>query len=257
MKKRLLIACAALFSSFGFSQTTATDFTANDCNGTSHNLFAELNSGKVIVLCWVMPCLTCLNPAKTAYDAVQSYATSNPGKVVFYLLDDTGETPCGTITTWGNANHMGNAVSFSTPAINPADYGNVGMPKIVIIGGWGHSVFYNEDDGNNLTGIQPAINQALTASGIDENNSIVSGLKIFPNSVKNKATLVYYINQTHSFDINIVDVTGKNIKTLSYNNQTPGKYETLIDFESVCDGLYFLKLNTGSNSKILKFVVTH
>jgi hypothetical protein len=41
---------------------TAADFTANDCNGTSHHLFAELNAGKVVVVAFVMPCTDCIGP---------------------------------------------------------------------------------------------------------------------------------------------------------------------------------------------------
>lgn len=56
MKKLLLAFSQLLLSGFmAFGQTTATDFTVNDCGGTSHNLFTELDAGKVIVLCWPMP----------------------------------------------------------------------------------------------------------------------------------------------------------------------------------------------------------
>ena len=43
MKKTLMIIFAILTSlGFAYAQATATDFTTNDCNGTSHNLFDEL-----------------------------------------------------------------------------------------------------------------------------------------------------------------------------------------------------------------------
>ena len=60
MKKTLLTAISGLFTILGFAQTTATDFTANDCGGTSHTLFTELNAGNVIVITWVMPCSSCI-----------------------------------------------------------------------------------------------------------------------------------------------------------------------------------------------------
>ena len=54
MKGTLLI-LTTILASFGAFSQTATDFTCNDCAGSSHNLFSELDGGKVVVLVWVMP----------------------------------------------------------------------------------------------------------------------------------------------------------------------------------------------------------
>ena len=43
MKKIVFSAIYVFTASFTFAQT-ATDFTANDCAGTSHDLFAELDA---------------------------------------------------------------------------------------------------------------------------------------------------------------------------------------------------------------------
>ena len=46
MKKTLMIIIAILTTlEFAYAQTTATDFTTNDCNGISHSLFDELDNG--------------------------------------------------------------------------------------------------------------------------------------------------------------------------------------------------------------------
>jgi len=257
MKKFLYFSFAMLISAFCFAQTTATNFTCNDCSGTSHDLYTELNAGKVIVLVWVMPCAACIAPSRTAYDAVQNYTTTYPGRVVFYLVDDKGDTPCNTLTAWGNTNSMPNAISFSNALINPADYGNVGMPKIIILGGPNHTVFYNEDDGANLTGIQPAIDQALAASGIKENNEIISSLKVFTNSKNNDATVIYSLNKANAVNIDIIDITGKNNYSYSYINQSAGKHEIQIDLGNKSNGLYFLRLKSGGISKIAKFIIAN
>ena len=177
MKKIFLFSFALLISTISFSQTTATNFNCNDCAAINHDLFSELNSGKIIVMCWVMPCISCVSPSRTAYDAVQTFATSNPGKLLFYLVDDYANTPCNSLTAWGNSNSMPNAIKFSNAAINAANYGTVGMPKIVVIGGTNHTVFYNENDGANVNGIKPAINLAL-ATAITENNQTFSEVNI-------------------------------------------------------------------------------
>ena len=46
MKKTLMIITAILTTlGFAYAQTSATDFTTNDCNGISHTLFDELDDG--------------------------------------------------------------------------------------------------------------------------------------------------------------------------------------------------------------------
>ncbi|HQI46179.1 MAG TPA: hypothetical protein PLC59_08990, partial [Bacteroidales bacterium] len=126
MKRNILISILIFFTVFSFAQTTAVNFICNDCKGTSHNLFTELDDGKVIVLVWVMPCATCISPSRSAYDAVQTYSSSHPGRVKFYLADDYVNTSCNTLTTWANNNGMTGATIFSNTAVNPANYGNVG-----------------------------------------------------------------------------------------------------------------------------------
>ena len=92
MKKTLMIILVILTTlGFAYAQTTATDFTANDCNGIPHSLFDELDNGKVIVITWVMPCVPCATFAGYASDAVQYFATTHPGMVKNYLADDIAD----------------------------------------------------------------------------------------------------------------------------------------------------------------------
>ena len=55
MKKLLLASSLLLLSGFIAFGQTAVNFTGNDCAGTSHTLFTELDAGKVIVVTFVMP----------------------------------------------------------------------------------------------------------------------------------------------------------------------------------------------------------
>src|SRR5207249_4420212 len=104
MKKSLLTLLSAIFIGVNVFAQTAPDFTALDCNGVSHNLYTELNSGKVIVLNWVMPCSACVGPSLTAYNVVKSYASSN---VLHYLIDDAGNTSCTSLSSWATGAGIG------------------------------------------------------------------------------------------------------------------------------------------------------
>ena len=113
MKKlTLFIALSLINISIVFAQ--ATDFTTDDCNGITHNLFDSLDAGNVIVISWVMPCGPCATYTIPAYAAVQSFASSHPGQVDFYLVDDYANTPCPTLVNWGNSNNMPLNTAFSS-----------------------------------------------------------------------------------------------------------------------------------------------
>src|SRR4051812_44992003 len=122
MKKILLLISVNVMALCSLGQT-ATNFNANDCNGNNHDLFSELNSGKIIVLFWVMPCGACIGPALTGYNTVQGYQSSNPNTVSFYLVDDVGDISCSTLTNWSNTNGMTSCARFSNSIIDMNDYG--------------------------------------------------------------------------------------------------------------------------------------
>ncbi len=139
--------------------SVATDFTATDCDGDTNHLFSELDAGKIVVIAWIMPCNTCINDPLNAYNLVQGYAETHPGRVTFYLADDYANSPCAAITGFGNAYGMTDCDKFASPEVSMDGYGAAGMPKLVVLGGSNHFVYYNENQSSD--GVEAAINKAL------------------------------------------------------------------------------------------------
>ena len=198
---------------------TAVDFTALDCNGTSHTLFTELDAGKVVVIAWVMPCGACVDGAKASRDAAESFALSHPGKVLFYLVEDMGNSSCASLATWATANGIDPSLitSFDNAGniIKMVDYGSVGMPKVVVVGNASHHVYYNKINSatNDLAGITDAINIALSPAGLDDKN--MESLSIFPNP----ATTSFSVNSMNPVDrVLITDLNGKTVTSVSGND---------------------------------------
>ncbi len=179
MKKLLLITLFVIAGiSLAVAQTTATNFTTDDCDGVSHDLYAELDAEKVVVMAWVMPCGACIGGSLTAYNIAQSYEVLNPGRVVYYLIDDYGNTDCTVLTNWGTTNGIGPDISvFSTSDISMGDYGTPGMPKVVVVGGTDHTIYFNENNAaaSDIEGLEAAIEAALegdtSTTGISDNSS--------------------------------------------------------------------------------------
>ena len=242
-------------------QTTATDFTATDCSSTSHTLFTELDGGKVVVLVWVMPCATCISDAKAAYDAVQSFATSNPGKVLYWMSDDAGNTSCTSLNSWASTNAIGptNLVTFgnSGNTINEANYGGTGMPHVVVMGNNTHHIFYNQKNGSNDgVAITAAINSALATTGVTNISGAGNSIQLFPNPVKDRATLNYTLDQQSVVSIDVYNIIGNKVKTIVPGIQNSGEHTIDLNFDSKpANGIYFIKLNAGNSSQTIKFTV--
>jgi hypothetical protein len=228
-----------------FSQNTATDFYANDCDGNAHHLFSELDSGKVVVMVWVMPCGPCASYALDAYSAVESYATSNPNQVLFYLVDDYANTTCQSLHNWANNFGMGSSIKFSDPSIKMSDYGQNGMPKIVVVGGANHGVYFNQN--SSTTGIENAIDQALLGLNTILPSKESNSPYLFPNPSNGEILLITNGNELQPIEFQIYSTNGK----LMIEN-TINQHEK-IKLDALPNGNYILRFKENFNYKKMMF----
>jgi len=250
MKKlTLFIAISLINISIVFAQ--ATDFTTDDCNGITHNLFDSLDAGNVIVICWVMPCNPCATYAEYASDAVQSFATSHPGRVKYYLADDYANSTCSYLSGWASNYNIATDAFFSTTDLDMLDYGTVGMPKVVVLGKNTHTIYYNENDNKTTQiGVENAITLALTSStGIDEQAGNNLNLTAYPNPTTGIINVEYNSQNPVQFDV--INMLGENVLTQNTNNTK----KATIDVSSLNKGLYFLHMTTDSKTTSLKFTL--
>ena len=256
MKKLFISILTILCSGISFAQTTATDFTTNDCAGVSHTLFSELDAGKIIVAAFVMPCGSCSAPSLAAYNAVQSYAVSNPNTVYFYLVDDAANTTCASLTSWGNNNAMPLATKFSDAAFSMDDYGTPGMPKIIVLGGANHGIVYNQNSGVSTVGVQTAIN-GLLSLGTPLINEIGSlNLKVIPNPVVSDFQINYSIEKNTDVLIELFSLAGESLFQVIEKNQSSGNHSiNLANKISLKNGMYVIKLTTDNHSQSINFIV--
>lgn len=236
MNKIILI--CALFASLSLqAQTTAQDWTKNDCDGNPHHLFAELNAGQVIIIEYVMldcaPCVTAANGLKAVYT---NFNTSNPGKVKSYSIGFIDSYTCAELQSWKSSNNLSHTTMLPNGASDVAYYGGMGMPTIVVLGGPYHKVFYKKlgyapSDNNAITA---AINSALVATGIDQSLKQVI-TSVYPNPSNGKLSLELKENAT----VSIVDLSGKTI--IDFGTITSGTQH--IDLK-LASGIYLLQVNT-------------
>ncbi len=239
---------------------TATNFTCNDCSGTSHDLFTELDAGKVIVLIWVMPCGACTAPSQTAYNTVTTYQSSHPNRVFLYMADDIANSACSFVDGWANSISVpqnAHSFRFSNADIDMNDYGSQGMPKIVVLGGTTHTVFYNVNNSVNATALQNAIDAALSSTGLQEQASLFSGLSVYPNPSNDKAVVEFTLAKSSEVDMQLFNMEGKLLQQLHSGRMNQGVNNKIINTARLSAGMYLIKLTSNNNSRFINLLVTH
>lgn len=255
MKKTLLIPALLLIVNGAIGQTTATNFTANDCSSNSHTLFSELESGKVIVISFVMPCGTCIAPTLAADAAVQSFASSNPGQVLLYVSDDLGTTACNTVTGWESTNSISSDATFSNTGLKMSQYGSGTMNRVVVLGGMAHKVYYNVGSGVTQANIESAITTALGETGINDAPKADFQLKVFPNPATEKLSVSYTLKQFSDVKLEVLNILGEKVKEIKNEKQSAGQHDLFIDTENLTAGIYFVKVTSEDSSQFIKFTV--
>jgi hypothetical protein len=256
---KALIVLLLIFSALNISNAQlATDFNCKDCGGTNHELFTELDAGKIVVLCWVMPCSSCLGPSLTTYNVVESYKTTYPDKVFMYLCDDYANTVCTSLNSWATGNNMANSIRFSNTAIKMSDYGTAGMPKIVVLGSTAHKVYYNINNSVNITDLQNAIETAIseTSTEIIENQNDDFIINIFPNPSNSVSYLNVNLKTASKTEISVFNQTGQKITEIYNGELAAGKNSFEMNTSEFESGIYFVNVKYTDNYKTIKLVVT-
>jgi hypothetical protein len=251
MKKFLL--SFGIIASFGSVAQTATNFNVNDCSGNNHDLFTELNAGKVVVITWVMPCVNCVGGATSAQNAVNSFSATNPGQILNYIADDYGNSSCSTVSNWCTTSGLTPDAVFSSTVVSMSPYGAAGMPKAIVLGGSSHTVFYNVNGSGNIStpAIQSAITNALATVGIKENTSSSFKTKISPNPVNNEMSVSFI--SSSKLTLEIYSILGQKVKEI----QNTDAGDVKINTEGLNNGSYFIKITDGKKSEVVKFLIAH
>lgn len=236
---------------------TAVDFTAVDCGGATRNLFTELDNGKIVVLVWVEPCVGCISDAQAAYKAVQSFASSNPNKVLFWLSDDVGDTPCATLNSWAQTNGIPTAhiqlFENTGNTIDENNYGGLAMPHVVVIGNSNHHIYCNIKGGaNDSAAIATAIYQAITSSVQEINQDFK--FTVYPNPANELIQVRLQNAKSVNTTLELIDMLGNILQTENFNFSTNQNVFTFRLNQYIPNGNYFLKCSNHLGCEIFSVV---
>ncbi len=208
MKKNYATLAAILMTAGLNAQTTGLDFTANDCDGMGHTLFADLEAGNAVVIDLVMMNCPSCGPATQSIAENVLPNVSDPTRVKFYSIGYTNSVTCAQMLSWRSGLGLDHPV-FAGMSAQTTHYGGMGMPTVVVLGGGtAHTVHYNElgHSDNDNPDIIAAVNDALEAANtIAEDEYITVGVS--PNPTSDVLT----INGATWTNARVLDIQGREV----------------------------------------------
>lgn len=244
------------------AQMTAMDFTMVDCNASAtHNLYSDLNSGKVVIIEFFMTsCSSCIIAGQTLESMKTKLLAQYPGKIKAYAFGFNNTYSCTTVNNWLTTNSI-TSVPSDSGATQVAYYGGMGMPTIVIAAGTNHKLlgspyigFTNSDTTGMATNIRNFLNGP---TGINEFNSNISELNIFPNPTSNEVKITFNLSEASNTIIEIMDVTGRVVKTFLNEKMSTGNFTKTFNVSNLNNGNYFITINTNGFISRKKISIIH
>ena len=91
-----------------------------------------------------------------------------------------------------------------------------------------------------------------TCTSINELNGAESTINVSPNPVTENLTVTLNQNNGELFTIELIDVTGRKIKTFANDESLSKENKILLNLENIQTGIYFLKITGSNNTSITK-----
>ena len=264
MKKGYIFFLLFLFTgTISFGQTV-TDFTKKDCNGKTHNLFSELDSGNAIIIEFFHTCLPCKDAAQAMMPMYQKLRTSYGNKVRFFGIPEDDSYDCSQVLNWVSVNGLISMVTpFDSGSVQAAYYGGMGMPTVAVVAGSGHKILYlvNATTASFATSDTTIIGSKIrnfldsTFAGIPVISSTVF-VNIFPNPAATFLAISVETNQAGTLSLEITTITGDKVAGLTEEKIQAGMWSKNFPV-SLSNGVYFITGSLNQRKINQRFTVQH
>ena len=106
-------------------------------------------------------------------------------------------------------------------------------------------------------GVFRSENYKLSSTSVDDNTVTVAETKvsIYPNPVRDRATISFEVNGNQPVRYQVYDLTGRMVQTETIGSFNEGSHEHSIDLGNLGAGSYILRLEQGQQVSTAKFIV--
>lgn len=114
--------------------------------------------------------------------------------------------------------------------------------------------FHHNSDDDNLISIDDILIRGTLFNGIKENKNDLA-LNIFPNPATDDVQVSYTLTSETMVTINLYDVTGKLVTSVSRGEEQNGRHFASINTSSIAKGFYTVKVITNFGQSTSKLIV--
>ena len=261
MNRPLLFTVSLFTSTCLLAQGTAVDFTLDDCAGTSHHLFSELDQGKIVILEFAMvpSCSPCILAGNAIQNVVNNFEGSHPGVVKWYTWGGYDAYTCAQMESWEVTHSFTPAATFIDGAAMANNYGGFSMPTIVVLAGTDHEVILEQHGyiGATQNNITNAIDAELAANAVADLPIPAPGVSAMPNPAQDVLHVALELPIASLVNIILYDASGRVVRTLPTQALAPGSHSLPVEVDQLVNGRYVLQVTTSSGAVKLPVQVMH
>lgn len=151
------------------------------------------------------------------------------------------------ISTWGGQNVLRYDSAFANPPVSVAS--GLSNPADIFINTVDNVLGIPNSSNNTVT----FVNLALGSATFDEN--WLQSISVNPNPIVSKATLQFELNAASKVSAEIVNIEGKTVGNLHFNDQALQNGTVVIDLSDLNSGVYYLVFRANANSKTIPLLV--
>jgi len=261
MKKAILLSIALMFVVTISKAQTVMQISGQDCNGVSHDLYADLDAGKAVLLHFFMTCASCPPPAQKIQAMANNILATNPGMIAAYALPYTNSYSCATTASWVATNGLSLYAPYDSGATQVANYGGFGMPTVVLLGGASPNrrVMFStlSFSTSDTTIMRDSILALLNSStGINDLPGAVTSFRVYPNPASENISVNLELKENSNVLIDVADIAGKQVAIIS-DEQQNGIVTKQFSTSTLPNGNYLVRIQVNGKTATQKLTISH
>jgi len=255
--------CLSGFASMAQVDVVAPNFTADDINGTTHDLYDHLADGKVVIVdmftTWCSPCWS-FHSQHYLEDLNTEFGPNGTNEVVIIAYEDDPSTTLDALNGIGPNTYGDWTAGVSYNIINgtislPSEYGT-GYPTVSVICPSDKEIKCNLVSVSSLQEMRTWVQDVITQCSSNSVEETPHALELFvaPNPLTDKLHVAFNAVNSENAELSIYSVSGELI-SVSSHQVLEGENVLELDLGSIEAGTYFLKVETPTQFSTLKTIV--
>ena len=209
-------------------------------------------------------------PPAGIYVAINARSFLTNSSNVKFVLETVNDYPSGDDLAFNSYNNLFSSISSLTSGTiswqlndtNKTAITNTNIPTFINLGSWqqpsGLTINASNGIGDTsifIRAIITLVDTCASTMGVSEINNDNFQLSIYPNPATDQISIEFNLIESKNTSVEIKNVLGQAIKTISNKTFTKGRNKIEIDVSAFSSGLYFIQLKNGnkvSNKKMIK-----